>query len=193
MKYLILIIPFTICSWLQAQNASKRIQPNCDTIKGLQVYADDSYRSIPSDYNGLVYKCKDGKVIELDNCIEGEHTKYNNGGFRYAWYDNGQIKWELINGFRRNWHENGQLAGENTKMADVGKKNYEKSWYENGQLKFHVQRKNHRTYRRRTWYDNGQLKHDLRYKHNGSQTKSNKCWDKEGKLISNDVSRTGCD
>ena len=125
-------------------------QPNCDEIEGLEIPMSEriyqgpyGYSSlVPEDYVGVVFECKDGKVLSMNN--------YKNGwrhGLQRSWYTNGQLKYEyaaisdpggphgseVADGISREWHENGQLAQE-TNYLDFDQSGLSREWDENGKL-----------------------------------------------------------
>ena len=89
---------------------AKAKQPECKDIQGLQT---SDLNLIPSDYTGVVFDCKNGKVQSLWTFKDGIVH-----GLRRKWYENGQLRQEFyskfgkLDGLRRKWYENGQLSFE---------------------------------------------------------------------------------
>ena len=114
-------------------------QPNCDEVEGMElVYylSEPNKILVPDDYTGVVFKCKDGKVIALLNYKDGKWI-----GVHRVWYENGQLKEEIYykdgkeDGLHRVWYENGQLSYEGNKK-DGEPYGLSRYWHENGQLRF---------------------------------------------------------
>jgi antitoxin component YwqK of YwqJK toxin-antitoxin module len=152
-------------------------QPNCSDIKNGLKTLNDKVEEIPLGYTGIVYSCRNEKVVVLHNYKNGKRD-----GLYKAWYENGQLSHELYfkldmpDHLCRSWYENGKLKYEK-KFKDGVLDGLFREWYENGQL----QQENNYVMGKpeglqRLWYENGELAKELYYK-NG----------KAAKLLDNDV------
>lgn len=139
-------------------------QPNCsDMTKGLETLNDDE-SEVPQDYTGIVFSCREGKVVYL-----GYYRNGRREGLYKAWHENGQLwyllHWKLgkVVNLNRSWYKNGVLKYEKEFNSGIPD-GFVKFWYSNGQLKeenYYIMGKPDGV--QRAWFSNGQLKAELHY------------------------------
>ena len=117
-------------------------QPLCDDIKGLIPELDErGGYSVKADFTGVLKKCEDGKVILIENYLNGK-----------------------TNGKEIFWHENGQLSS----ISNWKNGKYEgdfKVWYKNGQIRVECTHENNLVIgTERHWFENGNLEQEIIYK-----------------------------
>ena len=156
------------------------------------VYVDDT-----------VYWIKD--MTLFSGIAKGEDIIYNSGdnieakltngvldGTLKAWYENGQLYYEMVfkngkpDGLQRDWYENGQLEFENN-FKNGEYDGLVRHWNENGQLFYEGNYKNgEESGLFRWWYENEQLWSEENYK-NGEENGLFRDWGENEQLISERV------
>ena len=142
-----------------------------------------------------VYWKKD--MTLFSGIAKGEDIIYNSGdnieakltngvldGTLKAWYENGQLYYEIVfkngelDGLQRDWYENGQLEFENN-FKNGEYDGLVRHWNENGQLFYEGNYKNgEENGLFRDWRENGQLIFERVYK--DDELISEKCWNEDG-------------
>ena len=146
-KFIYTLFVFVFLSSV-AFGQEKNKQPLCDDIKGVIIELDEERLytfkdewgdySVKADYTGVVKECKNGKIVLIQNYLNG---KLN--GKQTGWFENGQLSfianWKnnKYDGDFKTWHQNGQISDEYTYKNNliIGT---EKHWFENGNLKSEI-------------------------------------------------------
>ena len=158
----------------------KKTQPKCEDIEGIQAVHSDS---IPEDYTGVVFYCREGMVQLLCNYKDGKKD-----GLSRRW-DDGQL-WIEMNykvgkedGLYRKWDGYGDLSVE-MNYKEGRQEGLERTWHSKGKLRYESNYKNgEEDGLVRWWHRNGQLKHEKTFE-NGFLEGFDRSWYEDGQMKS---------